>query len=124
MDRGFNMPFKVREAINTDTGERIKIRRKTDGYYDNGIWKEGRPIIIKALASVQQPTKQQIELFTGLERDKDMKTFYVNKYVRTSSEFDDTEADEILWKGRVYRAMKLGEWDSYGYNIAMGVRIE
>ena len=125
MEWGFKMPFKVKEAICSDTGERIQIRRKTnDGYYEDGIWKEGRTILIKALASVQQPSKQQIELFTGLERDKDMKSFYVNKPLRASSEFDDTEADEILWKGRVYRAMQRGEWESYGYNIAIGVRVE
>lgn len=118
------MPFKVKDAICTDTGERIKIRRKSDGYFDDGIWKKGRSVLIKALASVQQPTKQQIELFTGLERDKDMKTFYVNKFVRTSSEFDEAEADEILWDNKVYRAMQLGGWNSYGYNIVIGVRIE
>ena len=118
------MPLNVRDAIDTDTGERVRLKRKTDGFYEKGIWKEGRPQYIKALASVQQPTKQQIELFTGLERDKDMKTFYVNKYVRGSSEFDDTEADIIMWKNREYRAMQVGEWESYGYNIALGVRIK
>lgn len=118
------MPFKVKDAICTDTGERITIRRKMDGYYDNGIWQKGRHILIKALASIQQPSKQQIELFTGLERDKDMKSFYVNKPVRASSEFDDTEADELIWENRVYKAMKRGEWKSYGYNIVFGVRIE
>jgi hypothetical protein len=118
------MPFKVRQAICTDTGERVKVKRKIDGYYDNGIWNEGHFILLKALASVQQPTKQQLELFTGLERDKDMKTFYVNIPIVASSEFDDTQADEILWKDRVYRAMKIGEWESYGYNIVMGVRIK
>lgn len=118
------MPLNVRDAIDTDTGERIILNRKTAGFFDNGIWKDGIRKKIKALASVQQPTKQQIELFTGLERDKDMKTFYVNKFVQASSEFDDTEADEIIWKGRVYRAMHLGEWESFGYNIVLGVRIK
>jgi len=118
------MPFKVSDAIGTDTGERVIIRRKTDGEYINGIWQEGTPILIKAIASVQQPTKQQIELFTGLERIKDMKTFYVNKFVRTSNDFDNEEADEIMWKSRVYKAMHLGEWESYAYNIVLGVRIE
>ena len=33
-------------------------------------------------------------------------------------------ADNILWKDRVYRAVRLGEWESYGYNIVVGVRIE
>lgn len=119
------MPLNVNDAIDTDTGEKIIILRKTtDGFYKKGIWQNGREKRIKALASVQQPTKQQIELFTGLERDKDMKTFYVNKYVRASSEFDEHEADQILWKDRVYRAMHVGEWESYGYNIIVGVRIK
>ena len=118
------MPFKVRSAIGTDTGERIKIRRKSAGGYVDGLWVAGTSDDIKALASVQQPTQQQIELFTGLERDKDMKTFYVNTFVRTSSEFDDAEADQIIWKDRVYRAMHLGGWDSFGYNIVVGMRIE
>lgn len=118
------MPLSVRDAIDTDTGEKVMIKRKTDGFYDDGIWKEGIPRIIKALASVQQPTKQQIELFTGLERDKDMKTFYVNKELQGSSEFDDTEADIIIWKNREYRAMQKGGWESYGYNVALGVRIK
>ena len=118
------MPLSVRDAIDTDTGEKIKLKRKTDGFYEKGIWQKGRFRYIKALASVQQPTKQQIELFTGLERDKDMKTFYVNKFVQASSEFDDNESDTIIWKDREYRAMHVGEWESYGYNIILGVRIE
>ncbi len=118
------MPLKVRQAIGTDTGERISIRRNAQGAYVDGLWVAGASTIIKALASVQQPTKQQIELFTGLERDKDMRTFYVNRLVRTSSEFDDAEADIILWEGREYRTMQLGGWESYGYNIVLGVRIK
>lgn len=118
------MPINVSQAICSDTGEKITIRRKSEGFYDKGIWQEGLVTTIRALASVQQPSKQQIELYTGLERDKDMKTFYANKYIRASSEFEDNEADEILWKGRTYRAMQLGEWDSFGYNIVLGVRVE
>lgn len=118
------MPLNVRSAIGMDTGERVTISRKEAGDYVDGIWIEGTVVQIKAVASVQQPTKQQIELFTGLERNKDIKTFYINKDVRLSDEFDGVEADEILWKGRKYRATKLGEWNSYGYNVVMGVRIE
>lgn len=118
------MPIQLNRAIDTDTGERIIIYRRSGGDYVKGIWVEGTTKELKALASVQQPTKEEIELMTGLERDKDMKMFYANKTIVASSEFDDTEADIIKWKGRLYKAMKLGDWDSYGYNIAMGVRIE
>lgn len=118
------MPLKVRDAIGADTGERVVIRRRASGDYADGIWVEGTPELLKALASVQQPTKQQLELFTGLERGKDMRSFYVNRYVRTASEFNNEEADIILWNGREYKAMQLGDWDSYGYCIAVGVRIK
>lgn len=119
------MALNVSMAIDTDTGERVSILRKAAGEYIKGIWtvtSEDTPI--KALASVQQPTKQEIELFTGLERDKDMKTFYINKKLRASSEFGEAQADVISWNSRLYRVMKLGEWQSYGYNIGIGVRIE
>lgn len=118
------MPFKVDNAICSNTGEKIVIQRSSLGDYDEeGIWVKGDDVEIKALASVQQPTKQQIELFTGLERDKDMKTFYCNKRIVVSSEFDKTESDKILWKGKVYRTMQLGDWNSYGYSLVLGVRI-
>ncbi len=118
------MPLNVRNAIDGDTGEKVVISRKQTGDYVDGIWVNGTTISIKAIASVQAPTKQQIELFTGLERDKDIKAFYINKRLQASSEFDGTEADEIIWKGRTYRIMKIGDWDSYGYNLGLGVRIK
>lgn len=118
------MPINVGNAICSDTGERVLIKRKTKGKFVDGIWEQGLTITIKALASVQQPTKEEIELFTGLERDKDMKSFYVNKNIIASSEFDDTDADEIIYNGMTYRAMKLGNWNAYGYDLVMGVRIK
>lgn len=119
------MPFKVKNAICTNTGEKVIILRSSLGHYDDeGIWIPGTVSQIKALASVQQPTKQQLELFTGLERTKDMKTFYVNKRIISSNEFDSTESDNILWNGKTYRAMELGDWNSFGYSLVLGVRIK
>ncbi len=118
------MPISVKQAINSETGEKIQIRRMTGGDFVDGIWNPGQLTIIKAFASVQQPDPEEIQLITGLERDKDVKIFYTNKAVQASSDFDDTEADKLVWKGKVYKAMKPADWSSYGYDAVIGVRIE
>lgn len=118
------MPINVSEAIDSQTGEPIKILRKSHGNYVKGLWVPGSIKQIKALASVQIVKPEEISLFTGLERVKDIKTFIVNKPVRATDQYENEEADLILWKTKIYKTMKSKDWESYGYNIVLGAREE
>lgn len=116
------MPINVKQAIDMSTGERIIIQRKTGGRFDDGLYLEGRIKNIKAIASQQVATPEQIQLMTGLERVKDIKAFYVNKPIIASDHYDNEEADKIVWKGKTYKTMKSKDWESYGYNLVLGAR--
>ncbi len=118
------MPINVNQAIDLQTGTKIYIQRSVGGSYVDGIYVEGPRKLIKAIASQQAPTPSQISLLEGLERTKDIKAFYVNKAIIASDHYDNNEADNIVWNGKVYRAMKLGDWNDYGYNLVLGARIE
>lgn len=117
------MPISVKQAIDMQTGEKVIIKRKTNGQYVDGIWQEGRVRNIKAIASVQAPTPEQLQLVSGLERLKDVKAFYVNKPIIASDHFDNEESDQIYWKKKTYKTMKSKDWESYGFNMVLGARI-
>lgn len=117
------MPINVNSAIDMNTGEKIIIKRKTGGKYVDGLYVQGRIKAIKAIASQQVATPEEIQLVSGLERAKDVKIFYVNKPIIASDHFDNEEADIIIWKTKEYKTVKSKDWDSYGYNVVIGARI-
>lgn len=118
------MPINVGQAIDANTGEKIYALRKTKGYYDDeGTWVEGKTTKIKMFASVQVPTKEELALFTGLERVKDTKMFWVKKNVKTVMSFEDEDADILVWDEKQYKAMGLGDWKSYGYQKVLGAKL-
>lgn len=117
------MPINVKQAIDLSTGDKIIIQRKSGGAYVDGIYQEGAITSIKAIASQQVATPEQIELMSGLERIKDIKAFYVNKPIIASDHYDNEEADLIVWNSKTYKTMKSKDWESYGYNLVLGARI-
>lgn len=118
------MPINVKQAIDLQTGEPVKILRKTIGQFVDGIYQEGSSKLIKAIASQQVATPEQINLMSGLERIKDVKVFFINKPIIASDSFDNDEADIIIWHEKKYKTMKSEDWDSYGYNMVIGARVE
>lgn len=118
------MPINVSQAIDSQTGERIRVHRQMVGRYVDGLYVEGKTKVIKAMASQQVVTPEMMVGLEGTERTRDIKVFFVNKRVYSSNEITKEPADIIEWQGKYYRVMKVGDWSSYGYNYALGALID
>lgn len=115
------MPINVSEALDLDTAEIMTAERISGGYVD-GVWVKNLPTTFKILASAQQPTPSQLQVLPEGERDSNPRLFISNKPLRTVSDRDGTLADIVIYKGKRYKIIKLGDWDAYGHNMAFGVR--
>lgn len=120
------MPINVSGAIDLNTGEKITIIRKLDGYYDaGGLWVEGRTLTIKAIASVQTPAPGDLDFDTGSEREVDRKVFYIkNHFSWMSNDIDQRESDYLLWHNQTFKIVKVGEWDAYGFTKTFAYRVK
>lgn len=116
------MPINVSEAIDSDTAEKITVERTAPGGYVDGLYVAGATSTFKALASVQQPTPRDLETLPEGERVKNPKMFICTKKLQTASEDDSTLADVLIVKGVRFKVIQLGDWLSYGHNIAFAVK--
>lgn len=116
------MPINVSEALDNDTSERVRIIRQTKGGYVDGIFVESKEIFVKALASVQPATADQLKTVPEGERSTDTKALFINKRVYTSGK-NGQVADLIKFKDERYKVVSVGDWSSYGFNIAMGIKL-
>ena len=118
------MPINVSEALDSDTAERITVTRTVPGAYVDGVYVKGSTSTFKTLASVQQPTLQQLQILPEGERDKNPRLFISKKPLRGTSDRDGIIADVILFKGMNFKIIDLGDWSSYGHTMAFGVRVQ
>lgn len=116
------MPIKVTEAIDADTATVVTLE-------DKGIPTrlDGRPVyppatIRKALASVQQPTPEQLQFLEGGERTSNTYSFYLNKSVQTADVDTGTPATTIIRRGQRFKVIHVGDWDDYGWFFAIGAK--
>ena len=117
------MPLSVAIAINSLTAETVTVTRYPVGGYVDGIWQSGVPTQFQALCSVQQPTPAQLEYLPQGERDRDVRVFISRLPIYTTRDREGSQADEIEYKGSVYRLIDAADWDSYGYTRAMGAKL-
>lgn len=115
------MPINVSEALDRDTAERVTVARQTGSYAD-GIFVKGASTTFKTLASVQQPTRQQLQTLPEGERTKDSRLFISKKVLRAGNDKDGTIADIVTHKGIQYKIVGVGDWSSYGHSSVIGVR--
>ena len=113
------MTINVSEALDSDTAEIITVERQNGNYVD-GVYVFGTPIIFKTLASVQQPTSQQLERIPPGQRTTDMRLFISKKPIRGADDRNNIPADIILHKSKRYTVISLGDWQSYGFSSAIG----
>lgn len=117
------MPIKVTEALDSDTSELVVLEDINRGEYVDGIFQEGsKKVKRKALASVQQPTPQELKFVTGGERNKVLLSFYLNKEVYTPKSETGRSATVIIYKSIRYKVVFVGDWSSYGYFFAIGAK--
>lgn len=115
------MPINVAEAIDSDTAVVVTLEDKSGAYVD-GIFEASAPVTRKALASVQQPTPQQLNFLEGGERTKQLRSFYLNKEVQSSSSENSEDATIIIKKGVRYKVVFAGDWEDYGWFFAIGAK--
>ncbi len=118
------MPIQVVEALDVDTAEIVTVVSKSGGSYVDGLFVSGAETTKKALASVQPPTPEQLQTLEEAERTKDIRVFYINKKVITGGISGGEQADEISHKGIRYKVIGLGDWSSYGYQFAIGAKVQ
>ena len=118
------MPINVSEALDSDTGEIVIVKRTSGGGYVDGKYIEGTIITFKTLASVQQPTPKQLEFLPEGERNKDIRLFISKKPILSVNDRDGDVADIAVYKGRDYKIIQSGDWDSYGHTTSFGARVK
>jgi len=116
------VPIHVSEALDNDNAIVLTVERKSGGSYVGGIYQTGTTSSFKTLASVQQPTPEELQNLAEGERSKDIRKFITKKPVRTSSDKDGLIADIIVFKSKRYKVISLKDWDLYGYSESFGAR--
>ncbi len=116
------MPINVSEALDSDTAMIITVVRTENGSYVDGIYQEGTTSTFKTLASVQQPTPDDVQMLPEGERNKDLRKFISKKPIRTTSDRDEVIADKVIYKGNHYKIISVNDWDDYGHTTSIGVR--
>lgn len=116
------MPINVVEAIDSDTAVIVTIEDKDGGDYVDGIFiPNPTPTTRKALASVQQPTPEQLNFLEGGERNKDLKSFYLNKPVKTAEDGTDNSS-VVIHRGKRFKIIFVGDWQDFGWLFAIGAK--
>jgi len=115
------MVINVSEALDSDISEVINVER-TPGLFVDGLFQKGTPSRFKTLASVQQPTPKQLQVLKEGERSKNPKLFISKKPLQTVNDKDGTIADIVIYKGQRFKIVAVGDWFSYGFDMAFGVR--
>jgi hypothetical protein len=118
------MPINVSAAIDSDTAEIVTVERTSSGGYVDGIYVSGTVTTFKTLSSVQQPTTQDLQMLPEGDRDANPRLFISKKLLRMVSDRDNLVADVVLYKGLRFKIIALGDWISYGHNLAFGVRVQ
>lgn len=118
------MPINVSEALDSDTGLILTVKRTTAGAYVDGIYVAGSESTFRSLISPQQPSPKQLEILPEGQRDKDIMMFISKRPLRTLSDRDGTPADKVLFKGREYEIIQLADWETFGHTIGYGVRVQ
>jgi hypothetical protein len=118
------MPINVSEALDIDTAEVVTVIRTTSGSYVDGLYVKGTESTFKALASVQQPTPDQVMLLPEGERNDNNKLFICNKRVYGTEDRDANISDMILYKSKRYKVVQPKDWTAYGHSTVVGVQIQ
>lgn len=112
------MTITVAEALDSDSAITVTIEDATAGGYVDGVYQKGATVSKKALASVQQPTPQQIENLEGGERVKKLLAFYLNKTATAGS--NGIAPSTIIYRSKRYKVVQVGDWSEFGWFFAIG----
>ena len=118
------MTINVSEALDSDTAEVVTVTRTSSGSYVNGLYVAGSTSTFRTLASVQQPTPKDLQNLSEGERDMNPRLFISKKPLQTVSDRDNTIADTVTFKGKTFKIIKVGDWESFGHTDAFGVRVK
>ena len=116
------MVINVSQALCNLTSEPVTVERTTGGGFVDGIYQKGASATFKMIASVQQPTADDLEQLPEGERNKDIRKFISNKLVRTASDRDGLIADLVIYDGIKYKIISVQDWSKFGQTTSFGAR--
>ncbi len=106
-----------------DLAEPFTIFRTT-GYFDRGGWTAGPPVQIPARGVVTPASDRELDMVPEGDRIKGSMTFHTHEELHLTSVSEGSVSDKILWQGDYYRLVFIAPWTSFGFNKAVGVRME
>lgn len=103
-----------------DFSEPFVIRRRI------GKWVAGRFIATPedtAVTGIVEPTSgDDLEQVPEGDRVSGMMTFYTRQPVYLSQ--DKQQSDELIWRGRVYKAVQVLDWSRHGFYKTIASYVE
>lgn len=84
----------------------ISILRKSVGSWVDGYWVEGVETVVPIEANVQPMRGHELLALPESDRTKDSIKVYCVETLKTLEEGDATTADNIIWDGKRYQAIK------------------
>ena len=115
------MPINVAEALCPDTAEAIKVFRPSKQEIVDGLRQEPTYTYFLAMASAQQPTFKEVLTLEEGDRDKNIWCFICNRPVRQADDRRGFESDIVEFKGKHFRVIFSGDWESYGYTEVIAI---
>lgn len=118
------MPINVSEALDSDTAIIITITRMVGSGYSDGVYNEGTESNFKTLASIQQPSPQQLMTLSEGERKQNIRLVISKKPLYVSDDRIQRPSDIILYKGRRYKVIQDGDWSDYGHSSVLVAELQ
>ena len=116
--------INVSEALDFDLCESISVMRTSTGSYIDGIYQDGTKSYFNSIASIQQPTSEDIQFITEAEKTTDLKLFICKDILKTSNEKLKTIADIVLCSFGSYKIISVKDFSNFGHTTCIGTRID
>ena len=113
-----------RVLLSRQVRQTLKIFRST-GSFGLGGWVEGVPTEISIQGAAWPSTNKEIQQVPEGDRVQGMISFACKQelYVTRIGETPGT-SDQIEWRGDRYKILQLLNFNDYGFNVAVGVRLQ
>ena len=115
--------INVSEALDFDLCESISVQRTSSGEYIDGIYQEGTKSFFNSIASIQQPSDEDIKYITEAEKTTDLRLIICKDKLQTSNKFYNTIADNIICDAGTYKIIAVKDYSKFGHTTCIGTKI-
>lgn len=117
------MPFDLSEVVfDPDLGQSFVLLR-TPGAFGPGGWvPQNPPLQVPAFGVIAIASDKEMQMFP--EGDRLTGSLFVasNTPIYVTSEALNMIADQVSWRGNMYKANSLGKWEDFSFYAALFVR--